>query len=357
MLRLKAFLFFYSIVLCLTAQTYTIPESIRPKYYFMPGDSVMPSEKPLPALTKVLKGWTYLPADSFLVEEADGYDSIRTLYEVKYSIRETGFFFLPCEVSNEAYRKFYSAKRLAANMPDTACWKHGSTYHEPFSLYYFQHPAYKNYPVCGVSFHQAQAYCQWLQDSLNQLLLKKKIPQRVEVSLPSADEWVCIYYQALKSQKIKTGNRSYLYYSMPGNNNRVISGRLESARLANLKINNWEDGMPTPCNGIIPIGGVYHIMGNMAEWTRTQAEGHLFNNKEYTYTVTGKLIPNVYENHTAVTLSQFMRGKQLQDLVVIKGGSWADEHYYLQPGAMYVQQKNKGSAKIGFRPVIRVVKP
>jgi formylglycine-generating enzyme required for sulfatase activity len=43
--------------------------------------------------------------------------------------------------------------------------------------------------------------------------------------------------------------------------------------------------------------------------------------------------------------------------MVIKGGSWMDDPYYLQPGALFFQDKNKGQANIGFRPIIRVVEP
>jgi formylglycine-generating enzyme required for sulfatase activity len=56
-------------------------------------------------------------------------------------------------------------------------------------------------------------------------------------------------------------------------------------------------------------------------------------------------------------LDKFVRGEKLNDLMVIKGGSWVDDPYFLQPGALYFQNKGKGQNNIGFRPIIRVVKP
>ncbi|MBP7464411.1 MAG: SUMF1/EgtB/PvdO family nonheme iron enzyme, partial [Bacteroidales bacterium] len=62
--------------------------------------------------------------------------------------------------------------------PDTLCWVNDFrySYNEPFSRLYFQHPAYDNYPVAGVSWNQAMAYCQWRTDRLNEdILISKKI--------------------------------------------------------------------------------------------------------------------------------------------------------------------------------------
>lgn len=343
------------------AQPYALPDAIRPKYYFQPGDTALPSLKPLPALTKLLKPFVYLPADSFVTEQADGYDSIVGLYGMNYKIGETGFFYSPTEVSNKEYKRFASVRGNAL-APDTACWLGSQYYSESMASYYYQHPAYSDFPVCGVTQEQAYAYCLWLQDSLNKLLLKKGIPQRVKVQLPSSDEWICIYYDAIRKQekkaKVKTSKPTYLNYALPGSNTGVISGVLFTSRFAKLNSSLMDlSFITTPVNGIAPIGGVYHIMGNMAEWTRTSAQGHLFNNREFIYTVTGRLAPNVYEKQDSTALNKLLRGEKLNSMMVVKGGSWLDEHFYLQPGTLYLMHKSNSSCKVGFRPIIRVVYP
>lgn len=362
MMRFLVFCGFIKALTAVNAQPYHIPEEIRTRYYYQPGDSVIVSEKPAPALIKALKGWKYLSPDSTRVEPSDGYDTILALYHYDFKAKHGGFFYLPTEISNEAYRKFAHASRNPLFTPDTNCWLSSKMYSEPNSHYYYQHPAYSNFPVCGVSFQQAKAYCLWLQDSLNRALKNKNIPQRVEVDLPSSDEWIHIYYHATVQFAQKTKHTlpkpSYLQFASPGNRNKVISGPWYSARLALIKPDRLDYFVYTAeINGAASIGGVYHIMGNVAEWTRSPAKNHLFNEKEHIYTVTGRLAPNVYETHSQSTLDKYVRGEKLNDLVVVKGGSWMDDPYYLQPGAMYFQNKNKGKANIGFRPIIRVVKP
>lgn len=343
------------------AQPYAVPESIRTKYYYQPGDSIIVSEKPSPALVKMLKGWNYMSSDSVMVEPIDGYDTILPLYQFAYKAVHGGFFYLKTEVSNAAYRRFVQAAKNPSYTPDTSCWTSQNTYSEPYVHYYYQHPAYNNFPVCGVSYLQAKAYCYWLQDSLNNALKKKNIPQRVEVDLPSSDEWINAYYHAVRQygqkHKIRIPGPTYLHFSMPGNTIHVVSGNWLSARLSVIKPLSIYQGYTAATDGMQPIGGVYHIMGNVAEWTRSEAINHLFNHKEYTYTVTGLLVPNVYENHSKATLDKYVRGENLNDLMAVKGGSWVDDPFYLQPGALYFVPKNQGRANIGFRPIIRVVKP
>ena len=44
-------------------------------------------------------------------------------------------------------------------------------YNEPYVEYYFRHPAYQDYPVVGVNWLQANDYCAWRTDRVNERIL------------------------------------------------------------------------------------------------------------------------------------------------------------------------------------------
>jgi sulfatase modifying factor 1 len=57
------------------------------------------------------------------------------------------------------------------SLPDTLVWRDKLGYNEPFVTQYFRHPAYANYPVVGVSWVQANNYCLWRSDRVNERIL------------------------------------------------------------------------------------------------------------------------------------------------------------------------------------------
>jgi sulfatase modifying factor 1 len=57
------------------------------------------------------------------------------------------------------------------SLPDTLVWRDKLGYNEPFVEQYLRHPAYKNYPVVGVSWQQATNYCAWRTDRVNERIL------------------------------------------------------------------------------------------------------------------------------------------------------------------------------------------
>ena len=56
-------------------------------------------------------------------------------------------------------------------LPDTLVWRDKLAYNEPFVELYLRHPAYRDYPVVGVSWLQASDYCAWRTDRVNEYIL------------------------------------------------------------------------------------------------------------------------------------------------------------------------------------------
>jgi len=56
-------------------------------------------------------------------------------------------------------------------LPDTLVWRNKLGYNEPYVTQYLRHPAYENYPVVGVSWAQANDYCIWRTDRVNERIL------------------------------------------------------------------------------------------------------------------------------------------------------------------------------------------
>jgi gliding motility-associated lipoprotein GldJ len=76
----------------------------------------------------------------------------------------------PANISSKADRDslYYEA------LPDTLVWRRPLSYNEPWVTNYLRHPAYQDYPVVGVTWVQANEYCKWRTDRVNEEILRKK---------------------------------------------------------------------------------------------------------------------------------------------------------------------------------------
>lgn len=56
-------------------------------------------------------------------------------------------------------------------LPDTLVWRSELAFNEKYVDYYLRHPAYRDYPVVGVSWLQANDYAKWRTDRVNEFIL------------------------------------------------------------------------------------------------------------------------------------------------------------------------------------------
>jgi formylglycine-generating enzyme required for sulfatase activity len=103
------------------------------------------------------------------------------------------------EISNLAYLEYLNwlekcnPENYYCALPDTTVWFEKSYYNAPFVSYYLRHPAYRNYPVVGVSYEQVANFCKWRTDRVQELYSTKLHHQKTfkifEYRLPTKKEW------------------------------------------------------------------------------------------------------------------------------------------------------------------------
>ena len=213
--------------------------------------------------------------------------------------------------------------------PDTTCWVNDfpNADNETYLKLYFSHPNYDNYPVVGVSWEQANAFCAWRTDYLLKGMgAHAKWIQRYR--LPSEAEWEF-------AARGKEGNRfpweqgdtksdEGCYYAnfKPGDGNYTKDGSLITSQCGIFSANS---------------NGLYDMAGNVAEWTST------------VYTEAGVLQmsdinPNL-QYRAALEDPYSMKKK------AVRGGSWKDPVRYIQGATRTYEYQNESRSYIGFRCV------
>ena len=213
--------------------------------------------------------------------------------------------------------------------PDTICWirDFAYAYNEPMAKSYYSHPSYGNYPVVGVNWKQASAFCEWRTNMMNVYLESKKKLPCLDFRLPTEAQW----------EYAARGGKSQSNYPWGGPYLRNKKGCL----LANFKPgrgNYGEDGFlfTSPADAYWPNDfGLYNMAGNVAEWTSSLYY-------EGSGVFAHDLNPEVRWN---VKDSDPPRMKRK----VIRGGSWKDVSYFLQTGTRSYEYQDTSKSYVGFR--------
>jgi len=215
--------------------------------------------------------------------------------------------------------------------PDTLCWARDFTYsfNDPMVNMYFWHPAYDNYPVVGVTWKQARAFCVWRTQKLNNWLSAQNMLWVQDFRLPNEGEWEYASRGGLKQSPYPWGG-PYIRNSagcMLGNF-KPMRGRY------------FDDGgfYPVKAYSYNPNGyGLYCMAGNVAEWTETAFD-------ESVYEFSHDMNPE-YRYYAMDWDPPVLKRK------VIRGGSWKDIGYYLQTGSRTYEYQDTTKSYLGFRCV------
>ncbi|WP_297097068.1 SUMF1/EgtB/PvdO family nonheme iron enzyme [uncultured Draconibacterium sp.] len=217
--------------------------------------------------------------------------------------------------------------------PDTLCWirDFAYTYNEPFTMKYFSHIGFDDYPVVGVTWDQARAFCNW-RNNLSVIVVDRfnEAPAH-DYRLPTESEWEIAARGGMHNNMYPWGS----YYT------RNVDGCF----VANFKPlrGNYVADSPTTTTAM-KVGqfdpnpyGVYDMAGNVAEWTSTA----FF---EAGYNAIDDYNPEI-QYDARPDDPPVMKRK------VVRGGSWKDIAYYIQSGTRTFEYQDTAKSYIGFRCV------
>jgi len=217
--------------------------------------------------------------------------------------------------------------------PDTLCWirDFAYTYNEPYTLKYFSHYGFDDYPVVGVSWEQANAFCNWRSTLKVIITDRSRETAAHDYRLPTESEWEIAARGGLQNSLYPWGS----YYTRndegcfianfkPRRGNYIADS---PSTVTTMKVGKFD---PNPY-------GLYDMAGNVAEWTSTA----FF---EAGYDIINDLNPELFyyakKDDPAV-----MKRK------VVRGGSWKDMAYFIRNSTRSWEYQDTAKSYIGFRCV------
>lgn len=218
-------------------------------------------------------------------------------------------------------------KKIICIYPDTLVWRRDFqfSFNDPMLHMYFSHPGYAEYPVVGVTWEQAHAFCNWRTMLFNS---HSSIPAQ-EYRLPTEAQW----------EYAARGGRKMAMY--PWGNNYARDGK--GCFLANFKPYRgaYNDDTGTTTTKVAQYRpndfGLFDMAGNVAEWTNSAYQ-----------TSSNTTVHDLNPDYS------YMARKSDPDILkrkVIKGGSWKDISYFLQCGVRSYEYQYESRPYIGFRCV------
>jgi gliding motility-associated lipoprotein GldK len=210
--------------------------------------------------------------------------------------------------------------------PDTTVWikDFSYSYNEPMHNDYFWHQAYGDYPVVGVSWKQAKAFCAWRTLNKNAYIKSKKKKKDLinTFRLPTEAEWEYAARGGLESGAYpwggpytKNDRGCFLANFKPNRGDYAADQALYTVEAKSYEPNGYN---------------LYNMAGNVAEWTDSSYD-------PAAYEYVSSMNPNVPD-------SKNMRK-------VVRGGSWKDVAYFLQVSTRDFEYADTARSYIGFRTV------
>ena len=213
--------------------------------------------------------------------------------------------------------------------PDTTCWVNDfpNANNEAYMRLYFSSPSYNDYPVVGVTWEQAKAFCAWRTEYLLRGLgAQARYIQRYR--LPTEIEWE---YAARGKEgnpfpwsgKDMTNDKGCFYANFkPDEGNYTEDGNLITSQVGIYGANS---------------NGLFDMAGNVAEWTST------------VYTEAG--VAAMSDVNPQLSYDAAKEDPYVLKRKSVRGGSWKDPVSYIRSAWRTWEYQNQPRSFIGFRCV------
>ena len=166
-------------------------------------------------------------------------------------------------------------------IPDSTVWDGRNISYQSI---YFRHSSYRDYPVVGIRYDQAVAFCKWRTDRVKEMfdIKKKKNPKmylpNFRYRLPTKEEW--------------------LFIANAGCSEKTQKEIEKTIKKDPSKDPNKQD-IINPCNSLWPNKfGIYDMNGNVSEFVQEKgiAMGANFNNNPNQQNIEQKITSVQIEN-------------------------------------------------------------
>ena len=261
--------------------------------------------------------------DSMYIPVAESYNGLRTIDVTKLKFKFSWMDIQAAAKAKVGKRKQFIKTESTQIYPDTTVWikDFAYSYNEPMHNDYFWHQAYAEYPVVGVSWKQAKAFCAWRTLFKNSFVKKQRGRDLVNTfRLPTEAEWEYAARGGIESGTYPWGGPyarndrgCYLANFKPVRGDYAADEALYTVEAQSYEPNDYN---------------LYNMSGNVAEWTDSS-----YDPAAYEYVSTMNPNVNDLKNMRKVT----------------RGGSWKDVAYYLQVGTRDFEYADSARSYIGFR--------
>ena len=262
--------------------------------------------------------------DTMYLPMEESYNGQRTWDVKKFKFQYTYLDLQKAAKNRNLTRKDVLVKEEVEVYPDTTTWirDFAYSYNEPMHNDYFWHDAYGEYPVVGVSWKQANAFCQWRTLYKNGYQKERKQAFVNAFRLPSEAEWEYAARGGLQGATYpwggpyaKNDRGCFLANFKPLRGDYAADQALYTVEAESYEPNDYD---------------LYNMAGNVSEWVYSSYD------------------PGSYEYSSTINPSVNDKNNKRK---VVRGGSWKDVAYFLQVSSRDYEYQDSARSYIGFRTV------